>query len=204
MTDIRTAVILLKNGGETMLNGKKKLLIAAIIMILAALPALAACSQDRPAEQNSDAAEQNEEITEQGWEYFDTINPLRKTYSEISGRYESLEESGVFDGGVVLRADKKEFYLGFPRYSMDEIEDSDTCTSVYGTLETVFGITKSYASDDLENILSVTWKEDNDNAFYAEAERPDGKYIIVLNVETINELYSPFTTVSVFTQNEEN
>ena len=187
-----------------MLNGKKKLLIAAIIMILAALPALAACSQDRPAEQNSDAAEQNEEITEQGWEYFDTINPLRKTYSEISGRYESLEESGVFDGGVVLQADKKEFYIGFPKYSRDEIEDTDTCTSVYGTLETVFGITKSYASDDLENILSVTWEEDNDNAFYAEAERPEGNYIIVLNVETINELYSPFTTVSVFTQEAEN
>ena len=104
-----------------MLNGKKKLLIAAIIMILAALPALAACSQDRPAEQNSDAAEQNTDAVEQGWEYFDTVNPLGQTYSELSGRYESLEESGVFDGGVVLQANKQEFYIGFPRYSMDEI-----------------------------------------------------------------------------------
>ena len=68
----------------------------------------------------------------------------------------------------------------------------------------MLGITKSYASDDLENILSVTLEQDYDDSFYAEAERPDGKYIIVLNVETINELYSPFTTVSVFTQEAEN
>ena len=187
-----------------MLTGKKRLLTIAIIMMLAVSMSLAACSSDKPAEQSDDAAAQSEDAIEQGWEYFDTVNPLGKTYSEISGMYDSLDESGVFDGGVVLQADKQEFYIGFPRYSKDEIEDTDTCTSVYGTLETVFGITKSYASDDLENILSVTWKEDHDGAFYAEAERPDGKYIVVLNVETINELYSPFTTVSVFTQNAEN
>lgn len=187
-----------------MLTGKKRLLTIAIIMMLAASMTLAACSSDKPAEQSDDAAAQSEDATEQGWEYFDTVNPLGKTYSEISAMYDSLDESGVFDGGVVLQADKQEFYIGFPRYSKDEIEDTDTCTSVYGTLETVFGITKSYASDDLENILSVTWKEDHDGAFYAEADRPEGKYIIVLNVETINELYSPFTTVSVFTQNAEN
>ena len=119
------------------MTGKKKLLTVTIIMILAASMALAACSADKPTEQSDDVAEQSTDAIEQGWEYFDTINPLGQTYSDLSGRYESLEESGVFDGGVVLQANKQEFYIGFPKYSKDEIEDTDTCTSVYGTLETV-------------------------------------------------------------------
>ena len=158
-----------------MLTGRKSLLTIIIIMMLALSMTLDSCSSDKPADQSDDAAAQSEDTIEQGWEYFDTVNPLGQTYSELSGRYESLEESGVFDGGVVLQANKQEFYLGFPKYSKEEIEDTDTCTSVYGTLETVFGITKSYASDDLENILAITWKEDHDGAFYAEAVRPEGK-----------------------------
>ena len=167
-----------------------------ILMLLAASLIMASCSSEKGEEQSDDAPVQ-------GWDYFETINPIGKTYSEISGQYETLEDSGVFDGGVVLKADNQELYLGFPRYSKDEIEDTDTCTSVYGTLETLFGITKSYASDDLENILGVTWNQDHDGLFYAETDRPSGNYTVLLNVETINELYSPFTTVTVFSRASE-
>ena len=188
----------LLNGIMTAATGTRGLPVRllTLALILAASIVLASCSADAP-------ADQSEAPADQGWEFFETINPIGQTYGDLSGQYETLEESGVFDGGVVLKADNQEFYLGFPRYSKDEIEDTDICTSVYGTLETVFGITESYASDDLEDILSVTWKQDFDDAFYAEAERPEGSYTIVLNVETINELYSPFTPVTVFRRDED-
>ena len=137
-----------------------------------------------------------------GWDYFDTFDPIGETYESISARYGSLEEEGVYDGGVVLKVDGGDLYFGFPRYSQDEIQLADTCTSVYGTLKTVFDLSDSYASDELGEILSVTWEQEYEGMYSGHAERDGVDYIVRLDVDNINELYGPDTGVAIFIYND--
>ena len=162
----------------------KYLIVLTLMVVL-----LTACSAQEPEEQETPPV---------GWDYFETFNPIGSTYDTISSKYDKLEEAGVYDGGVVLQVDGGDLYFGFPRYSADEIQGSDTCTSVYGTLGTVFGIRDAYASDDLEEILALLWQQDYDDSYSASAARDSGNYIVKLAVENINELYEPKTSVAVF------
>jgi ABC-type oligopeptide transport system substrate-binding subunit len=170
-------------------NNKRHLI--TVMLMIAAIFALTACG-------SSSDSEQSKDTVEPGWDYFEQFNPIGETYESISSKYDSLEDSGVYDGGVTLKVEDQELYFGFPKYSKEEIESSDTCTSVYGSLRTVFGITDDYASDDLEGILSLTWKQDYDDMYYANVTRPSGSYTVLLVVDTLNELYSPDTGVSIF------
>lgn len=174
---------------------KLKLLCTLMCAVMVFCALLAACSSD-------DADVEAEVPAAIGWDYFDNYDPIGKTYEEISGQYGSLEEEGVYDGGVTLRVDGADLYFGFPCYSKDEIQAEDTCTSVYGTLKTVFGLSDSYASDELGEILSVTWDQEYEGMYSGYAKRDSGSYVIRLDVDNINELYGPDTGVAVFIYDE--
>ena len=168
-------------------------MLLSILMVFCAF--LTSCSSD-------DADTEVEEPPAIGWDYFETFNPVGDTFESISSQHDSLEEEGVYDGGVTLRVDGGDLYFGFPCYSKDEIGAEDTCTSVYGTLKTVFGLTDSYASDELEEILSLTWDKEFEGMYSGYAERESGRYTVRLDVDNINELYGPETGVAVFAYSE--
>ena len=86
---------------------KLKLLCTLMCAVMVFCALLAACSSD-------DADVEAEVPAAIGWDYFDNYDPIGKTYEEISGQYGSLEEEGVYDGGVTLRVDGADLYFGFP------------------------------------------------------------------------------------------
>ena len=75
-----------------------------LVLLLAMLPA---CSSGGNASQSEGSAV--------GWEFFESFNPIGDTYGNISKRFDSLEDEGTFDGGVVLKVDGNDrLFFGFP------------------------------------------------------------------------------------------
>lgn len=180
---------------QKLTSEKLRLLCILVCVLMVFCAFMTSCS-------SGEAEVETEEPAAIGWDYFDALNPIGNTYETISSQHESLEEEGMYDGGVTLKVNGDDLYFGFPCYSKDEIQPEDTCTSVYGTLKTVFGLTDSYASDELGKILSVTWHEEYEGMYSAYAKRESGNYVIRLDIDNINELYGPETGVAVFTYDE--
>ena len=174
----------------------RKRLIALLILTLL-MGILPACSGGG----SDDAAKAGEPVT--GWEYFESFNPIGSTYETIQSNYKSLEEEGNYDGGIVLKVDGNDkLYFGFPRYSMSMIEPDDPCTSVYGDLETVFGIDYYISVSELVEKLDITLNQDYDNLYYAMKVLDSGTYMLRLEVDSIDEKLSPETSVAIFRGDE--
>ena len=137
-----------------------------------------------------------------GWDYFETFNPIGTEYEDIENQYDSLMEDGVYDGGVALQVDDEDLYFGFPRESMDAINDTDQCTAVYGTLETVFGISSDYSFDDIKDLLNVTFEE-YDGTQIGTASIKSGSYYVQLYTDSTYDTLSPDQGVAIF-HNEDN
>ena len=139
--------------------------------------------------------ESNNEVI--GWDYFETFNPIGSSYEEITGQYDSLTEDGVYDGGVVIQVNDENLYFGFPRDSMDAINDDDQCVTVYGTLQTVFGISSEYSFDEIEDLLNVTFKE-YEGTQTGTASIKSGSYCIQIYTEKTDGYLQPNQGVAVF------
>lgn len=170
---------------------RKRLTALLILTLLMVLPVCSCGSSD------SDAAKADEPVT--GWDYFETFNPIGSTYETIQNNHKSLEEEGNYDGGIILKVDGNDkLYFGFPRYSMSMIEPGDQCTSVYGDLETVFGIDYYISISELVEKLDITINQDYDNLYYAMKVLDSGTYTLRLELDTIDEKISPETPVAIF------
>ena len=166
-------------------------LIIALALIMSLI--LAACS-DKAAE---DAEQAEEQVL--GWEYFETFNPIGSTYGRIAEEHESLDEEGTYDGGVVLKVDGNDrLFYGFPKLSKDALEDGDLCTSVYGDMETIFGIDYYIDPIDFEELLGAKLEADYDGLYIASKTAESGNYLIRFELTNTDENISPEIGVTVF------
>lgn len=170
------------------LFSKKKITLILLFFLLSLL--LGACSGN----------DSDDEII--GWDYFETFNPIGTEYGDIANQYDSLVEDGVYDGGVALQVDSGDLYFAFPRQSMDAISDTDKCTAVYGTLETVFGITSDYNFDDFKELLNVTFEE-YEGTQIGTASIKSGTYYVQIYTDNVDNSLTPDQGVAIF-HNEDN
>lgn len=172
---------------------KKHFIALLILVLLTGL--LPACSGDQS------EADADEPLI--GWDYFESFNPIGDTYSNIQSSHRSFEEEGNYDGGIVLKVDDNDqLFFGFPRYSMSMIEPDDQCTSVYGTLETVFGIDYYIGVSEFVEMLDITLNQDYDSQYCAMKTADSGTYMIRIELENVEDDISPETSVAIF-QNDE-
>ena len=164
-------------------------------MLIAVLPA---CSTDRSA---ADQGAADEPLT--GWDYFESFNPIGDTYSNIESSHKSLDEEGNYDGGIILKVDGNDkLYFGFPKYSKSLIEPDDQCTSVYGDMETVFGIDYYISLSELVEKLDITINQDYENTYYAMKVLDSGTYMMRIELDNIDEKVSPETPIAIFQSDE--
>ena len=177
--------------------------IALLIGIFAALLLFAGCGNDSG---SADTAGQEEQTVVQedtqadevyGWDYFETFNPIGKTYADIKTQYSSLEEDGYFEGGITLKVDGGDLHICFPKLSKDEIADSDECTGLYGSLSTVFGVDHSCSIGELEELLGVSFDSEYEGNLLAMTDKESGKYYVTLYVPEGSDTADPQTDVSV-------
>lgn len=165
-------------------------LLALITALVLAASMLTACGS-KPEE-----PEEPEPLT--GWDYFESFNPIGTSYEDIEGEYTDLIDSGTADGGVLLQVDGGDLYFGFPALTKEDIASNDPCTSVYGTLNTVFGITSDYTAEKLEDILGVFFEEDYDDTLVGEITVDSGTYYVMLYNNSFDELLTPEAGIAVF------
>lgn len=165
-------------------------LLAFITTLVLAASILTACGS-KPEE-----PEEPEPLT--GWDYFESFNPIGMSYEDIEGEYEELIDSGTADGGVLLQVNGEDLYFGFPALTKEDIAPDAVCTSVYGNLKTVFGITSDYTAEKLEDILGVFFEEDYDGMLLGEVTVDSGTYYVMLYNNSFDELLTPEAGIAVF------
>ena len=175
---------------------RRRLITLFIIAVLIAV--LPACSADKS---DTDTGTADEAPT--GWDYFESFNPIGDTYSNIESKHKSLDEEGNYDGGIILKVDGNEkLYFGFPKYSKSLIEPDDQCTSVYGDMETIFGIDYYISVSEFVEKLDITMNQDYDTIYYAMKVLDSGTYTMRIELENIDEDVSPETPIAIFQSDE--
>ena len=164
-----------------------------LVLLLAMLPA---CSSGGNDSQSDGSAV--------GWEFFESCNPIGDTYGNISKRFDSLEDEGTFDGGVVLKVDGNDrLFFGFPRLSKEDIEDDVECTSVYGNMETLFGVDEYINVSQMIEMLDVDLVQDYDGLYIATKAVGSDTYMIRFEINNIEDDISPDTHIAIFQGQQE-
>ena len=146
--------------------------------------------------------EENRSSDSAGWDFFEEFNPIGIEYAELSEHHSLVEDSTV-DGGVALQVDGKEMYYGFPALSQDEIADSDECTAVYGTLNSMFGINEECSVEELSDMLHITFKEDYDESLIGTTSVNSGSYYVQIYTPDIEDVLKPETGMAVFHKDDD-
>ena len=129
-----------------------------------------------------------------GWDYFESINRIGDSYSNISQDYDSLSDAGVYDGGVALEA-SDDLYFSFPVWTKEDIEDEDLCIGMYGTLESTFNISEEISVDELKEKLTVTYFDDYEGSIIFRKSSTSGSYYVSIYSE--ESILAPETGVSI-------
>ena len=139
------------------------------------------------------------------WDYFEQRSRIGDDYGSISRDYHPFSEENVMNGGIYLKADNG-FYYAFPKYTREDVVDSDLCTAMLGVSEDMFGYTNSVAVSDFVFDLGLTSNSVIDGNLSYKKTSNEGYYYVVImdtNVEDTSDLITPNTCIAVIQRNRE-
>lgn len=139
------------------------------------------------------------------WDYFEEINRIGDSYSDICSDYSTLTESGNDSGGVMLKASES-LYYSFPAVTKSDISNSDSCTGMTGTSEEMFGYDEDVPVSRFKEDLKLTAESEYEgNPTYKKTASSGYYYVVILSVDITNDsdIITKDTWISIIQRNRE-